>query len=235
MPQTAPSFQDLADLIVGRTPRFDPAGRRIAVALYRRLAEGRPVSVSTVAGALGLPEGTVNEMLGSCTVSYDDRGAVTGFGGLTLETSPHTVRIGGKTLHTWCAWDALFIPGILGTTAEIASRDPVSGEPVSLKVGPDRFDEVRPETTVVSMLAPAQRTGGNSIENFCRFVHFFGSPETGSTWTAERPGTFLVSVADAFALGRLRNARHFGGALAPHPRPVGRTDYEGGVKRGTPL
>lgn len=210
------SFRELADLIVGTTPRFDPADQRIAVTLYRKLAEGRPVSISAVAGALGLSEGTVNEMLGSCTVSYDDRGAVTGFGGLTLvATSPHTLRIGCKTLHTWCALDALFIPGILGTTADIVSRDPVSGEPVSLMVGPNRFEEVQPETAVVSMLEPAHRIGGSSIESFCRFVHFFGSPETGSTWTAERPGTFLVSVADAFALGRLRNARHLGDALAP--------------------
>lgn len=41
------------------------------------------------------------------------------------------------------------------------------------------------------------------------FVHFFASAETGRRWTAAHPGTFLLTLDDAFALGRLVNARNF--------------------------
>ena len=47
------------------------------------------------------------------------------------------------------------------------------------------------------------------IQTFCHFVHFFTSGEAGESWTAEHPGTFLLSLEDAFELGRLVNARNF--------------------------
>jgi transposase InsO family protein len=37
---------------------------------------------------------------------------------------------------------------------------------------------------------------------FCHHVLFFASPEAGSQWVDEHPGTFLLGLADAFDVGR---------------------------------
>lgn len=214
MQQAALSIQEPSEKIIGAVPRFDTVGRRIAVTHYRLLAEGRPVPVTRLASTLDLPEQTIRQALGPCAAYYDDQGAVVGFGGLTVaEMPPHLFRVEGRTLYTWCAWDSLFIPSILGKSAEVTSRDPVTHSPISLTVAPDGVKHVARGSTVVSFLTPDRTFDRDVIANFCHFVHFFSSQETGRAWTAQHPGTFLLSVDDAFALGRLTNARNFGEAL----------------------
>jgi alkylmercury lyase len=214
MQQATVSIRELADKIVGAIPRFNPVSRQIAVSLYRLLAEGKPVPIGRLANTLDLPGETVRQALSRYATFYDDQGAVIGFGGLTVAEMPsHLFRVEGRTLYTWCAWDSLFIPGILGKAAEVTSRDPITHTPISLRVAPDGVKHVRPESTVVSFLTPDRTFDRDVIVNFCHFVHFFGSRETRETWTAQHPGTFLLSVEDAFALGQLTNARNFGDVL----------------------
>jgi alkylmercury lyase len=190
--------------------------RQVAVRLYRLLVNGEPVPIARLASSLNLPSESVTRVLARYPTFYDGQGAVIGFGGLTVaEMPPHRLRVEGRTLYTWCAWDSLFIPGIIGRAAEVTSRDPITRSPISLTVAPDGVKRVEPESTVVSFLTPNGPSDGNVIANFCRFVHFFNSQETGAAWTARHPRTFLVSIGDAFALGRLKNARDFGEALVP--------------------
>lgn len=205
---------ELADKIVSAAPGFDPTGQRVAVKLYRLLAEGNPVPSRRLASALNLADETVSAVLSRFPVFYDDQGAVVGFGGLTVaEMPPHVFRVEGRTLYTWCAWDSLFIPSILGKTADVASRDPITKMPISLTVEPDKVKRINPKGSVISFLAPDRTFDQNVIVNFCHFVHFFISHETGRAWTARHPGTFLLSVEDGYALGQLTNARNFGEAL----------------------
>ena len=57
--------------------------------------------------------------------------------------------------------------------------------------------------------------GGLSIfTGFCRFVQFLASPEAAEAWTARHPGSFVISIAEGFEIGRLTNAARFGQALA---------------------
>jgi len=210
------NINELADRLVGAVAQPDGRSRRVAVKLYRLLAEGTPVPPVHLATAVNLPVETVGDILARYATFFDDQGAIAGFGGLSVaEMPPHRFRVAGQTLYTWCAWDSLFIPGILGKTADVTSRDPITHSPIALTVGPDGGKEVRPRSTVVSFLAPDRTFDRDVIANFCHFVHFFSSPETGDAWTAEHPGTFLLSVEDAFRLGQLTNARNFGDALTP--------------------
>jgi len=219
MQQASPHIQELGNRILGAVPRFDPVSGHVAVGLYRLLANGKPVPLARLASALNLPGESVTQALAHYPIFYDDQGAVIGFGGLTVaEMPPHRFRVEGRILYTWCAWDSLFIPGILGKAAEVTSRDPITGGPISLTVAPDAVKRVEPESAVVSFLTPDKPFDSNVIGNFCHFVHFFASQETGAVWTARHPGTFLMSIDDAFALGRLTNARNFGEALVP---PIG--------------
>jgi alkylmercury lyase len=214
MQQAAPDINELADRLVGAVARFDSKSQLVAVKLYRLLAEGSPVLLARLANALNLPVETVSEILSRYATFSDGQGAIIGFGGLTVaEMLPHRFQVEGRTLYTWCAWDSLFIPGILGKRAHVTSRDPVTHTPISMTVAPDGVTDIRPQGAVVSFLAPDRTFDRDVIANFCRFVHFFSAPESGGAWTADHPGTFLLSVEDAFVLGQLTNARKFGDAL----------------------
>ncbi len=214
MRQMTSRVAELADRIVGAVPRFDAAGQRVAVALYRLLSEGQPVPLNQIADAVRMPEATMEATILKWPLFRDDRGAVIGFGGLTVaEMPPHRFTVDGRTLHTWCAWDSLFLPGILGKTATIESICPVTNARISLEVGPQGVRNQVPSTIVVSFLTPDRPFDRNVIVNFCHFVHFFRDAKAAEVWISRHPGTFLLSLDEAFALGQVTNAQNFGQTL----------------------
>lgn len=83
MPQSAPSISALAGKITDAIP-LEVRGRKVALALYRLLAEGQPVPLARIAKAVDLPEGQIKDALGPAAAFYDDHGAVVGFGGLAV-------------------------------------------------------------------------------------------------------------------------------------------------------
>ena len=214
MQNTKVVVQELARKIMRAMPALESSEQQLVVQLYRLLGEGKPVSPRRLAEALNLPEARVRAILGQRPgVYYDDDGSVIGFWGLALGQMPHQFEVDGRTLYTWCAWDSLFIPEILAKTARVTSADPVTKEKISLVVGPDGVKDISPAATVVSFLTPDRPFDQDVIMRFCHFVHFFASPATAATWTAAHPGTFLLSVENAYALGRLTNQRNVGDAL----------------------
>ncbi len=66
----------------------------------------------------------------------------------------------------------------------------------------------------MSFLTPETPFDANMVMSFCHFVLFFNSPESGTTWIAKHPNTFLLSLEDAFEVGRLTNRAKFGDVLA---------------------
>src|SRR5205823_9931163 len=94
----------------------------------------------------GLSAQEVSESLGRGPGVYrDSHGALIGFWGLTqAEMPPHRFEVDGQRLWTWCAWDSLFMPAILGTTARVAPVCTTTGAPVSLVVTPEGVAEASP-------------------------------------------------------------------------------------------
>ena len=203
-------------------PMFAEDERRAAVTLYRELAKGSPVSAAQFADALNVPLAESEALLVrdaiKCFVYPDEQGRVLGFGGLAVAPMPHQLELEGRTLWTWCAWDSLFIPEILGEEAEVVSQDPKSGATVRLSVGPDGIRTRDPETAVVSFVAADAEqfnsSSSNLMASFCHYVFFFESQESGEAWAAEHEGTFILSLDEAADLARRLNARTWGDALA---------------------
>ena len=127
----------------------------------------------------------------------------------------HRFELDGRELWTWCAWDSLFIPEILGRTAHVASSDPESGAIVRLVLSPNEIKSVEPAKAIISFVRPDAQIFGasavNVISRFCHFIFFFASPESGERWIARNSGTFLCSLDDAFALAKRLNAHNFRG------------------------
>ena len=127
----------LADRFVACFPKLNAEERKIFVALYRLLALGEPVPPLHIALRAGAAVQQVNALPDAVPAVYREDGKVIGFWGLALrELSKHCFQTGGRTLYTWCAWDALFIPMILGQTAEVESEDARTGTTIRLTVAP---------------------------------------------------------------------------------------------------
>ena len=200
------TIQRLDDALTRARPEMDENGKRICTALYRLLAKGGPVAPETLAEATGLPPTQVEDQLSSWPgVFRDDSEHIIGFWGLALREMPHRFTVGGRTLHNWCAWDALFIPELLGETARYEGRCPVTGEPIRLTISPEGIEEVNPAATVISFLTPDEKFGNDVITRFCHHIHFFASQGAAESWTADRPGHLILTLEEAFEVGRRQN------------------------------
>jgi alkylmercury lyase len=218
----APDINELAERLTAAMPRLDATEQCIALTLIRQLALGAPVSVSQLATTAQLPEPQITETLDQLPgVFRDEQQRVVGFMGLTVvEMGHHRIHVDGRPLSAWCAWDTLFLPQLLDQTAYVTSRSPASDEQISVTVTPTGPTDLTPADTVVSFLLPETEFDADVIQRFCHFVHFFASPAAGEQWTAEHPGTFLLSVEDAYRLGVLTNRAAFGAAMSLDARPA---------------
>lgn len=223
LPQTEAELHALARSVEARFPKLSERGRVVALAVHRALAHGKPVPDYAIAAATHLDISEVRaEMEGWPGVFRKESGRIVGFWGLALDETPHTLEVDGMTLFTWCAWDALFLPEILGKPATVRSHSAVTGAPITLQVD---AEGVTPgdSDVVVSFVDPAgcDVEGDRVISTFCNHILFFSSRAEAAAWAQERgDGAFLLSLDDAFALGRACNALRYGWDLQPAWRGI---------------
>ena len=209
-----PTLDEYWQQLEPHLPPFSPEERRVALALCQEVAKGRPVDEAQLGRALGISATESRVILErpsiKCWVYRDELGRVLGFGGLAAAPMHHRFEVDGRMLSTWCAWDSLFIPEILGR----------------LVVTPERIESVEPAGAVVSFIMPDAQAFGSSnanvITKFCHFIFFFASRSSGERWVAKHPDTFLCSLDDAFVLAKRHNARNFGPELALHAQSQAR-------------
>jgi alkylmercury lyase len=208
-------IEALAAQYTAAMPDLDPSLQRAALVLLRLLAQGEPVEVQRLADASGHPADFVEAALDAAPgIFRDDRRRVTGALGLSVvEVGHHRLHVDGRTLSARCAWDTLFLPELLGVTAGVTSRCPVTGAEISLTVTPAGPAGLSPAGTVISYLVPEEKFDVDVVESFCDFVYFFASAQAAGQWTAGHPGTFPLSVDDAYRLGQLTNRASFGAGL----------------------
>ncbi len=121
----------------------------------------------------------------------------------------------GNDLYAWCAWDAIYVPGILGQDARVESRDPISGHPISMTVTPDGVKDVLPQgalTSVVSAEMNVTASAGPESQR-CSQMLFFASRETAETWLKDHPGTAIVPVEVVYQMAhefQIEPARRLG-------------------------
>ena len=199
------SLEELALSITAAMPALDVTDQQIALATYHLLAAGKPVAAEAIAGVVGVPAARVDAALNSWPgVFRDGEGRVAGFWGLAIAPldPEYGLQIDGKTSYAWCALDTLFIPPLMGKTVTVQATDPVNGEGVSLVVDGNGVRELTPPGAVVSMVIPDGPFGYDVIESFCHKVLFFASEESGRSWVAQHEGTTLLTVQQAFEVGR---------------------------------
>jgi len=216
MENRRPTVLELANgLLMDVFPKLDDTKRRVALSTYRRLARGVPASLGEIAADVGGHVEEVQQILRDWIGVYtNEEERVIGFWGLAIPKTKHRFELDGVRLHTWCAWDALFLPELLGKTARVESACAMSGQSVRLTVSPAAVKSAEPAPLLVSFVAPdASRFEGDIIQRFCHYVHFFRSRADGEAWIAKTPGTFLLTLEEAVELARLKNHAQFGALL----------------------
>ena len=125
-------------------------------AILKLLATGEPVTAQDVSRLAKLPLEEVSEAFSLIKTQggeFNDDGNLVGLA-LSLNRSVHRFQIDGKQLYTWCALDALFIPGLIDKTAEVRSECPITGDPIRLTVTPSGVSQVIPSDVVLSITIP---------------------------------------------------------------------------------
>jgi alkylmercury lyase len=200
----------LAAELTAATPTLSEEQQRLALGLYRLLADGQPVDQRRLGTRAGVAPEHVTELLGELPGLYlDDRERVIGFWGLTISPMAHRLLIEDRVLYAWCAWDTLFLPELIGKPAQVQSTCPTTGTPISLSVHGLEVTDIAPASTVLSFLHRDQPFDADAIATFCHYVHFFADRAAAEQWTSEHDGTFIISLADGAEIARLANAARF--------------------------
>jgi alkylmercury lyase len=183
---------------------------RLLVRVMRELAQGSHLPkerVDQIIGDLGIAREDAYRFLRE-VAERDASGEVFGIMGLSLNDTPHRFYVNGARMFTWCAGDALFVLAVLGQTATVESKSPVSGERLRLNVSPQGVEEVHPVGAVVSiMIVDPDQTNMGSVEaiwgTFCQHIFFFAAREEAKRWAAGRDDIEILSVEEAYQLVRL--------------------------------
>jgi len=194
---------------------------RLAIALLRSLAEGDPLDVSVptrLAAELGTDEQSAEALI-SRNAEFDEQGKIIGFAGLSLRADhPHRFVVDGRGFTTWCAWDTLFLPALLQSSAAVESPDPETGQIIHLQVSPERITSALPEGAVVSFV---DGVSGECVDvattqaAFCQLVHFFADGLSAERFLAGRRAKGRVlSLEEGFALGQQLQKRMIAAARA---------------------
>lgn len=196
---------------------LNPEQQQISIQTYRLLVKGEPLSAEQIGAVLNLSIEAVKETLNHQTggVFYDESDRIIGYLGLTPNEMAFRFEVEGQQMFTWCAWDALFIPELIGQTAHVESICPITKETIQLKVTPSGVTEITPTSAVMSYVeTEADNLRADVIKSFCHYVLFFSSEEAGSQWIRDPEGMYsLFSIEDAFRLGQVKNQIQYKEAL----------------------
>jgi alkylmercury lyase len=189
-----------------------PKTQHLSVTLFQLLGEGRPVSCEVLARACGLTLSRTMEMLDQwpAAVERDAGGAIIGFSGLSLEPTRHRFVTAEAELHTWCAFDALFLPEILGKPAVLITHCPASAAELTVELAPGKVRSARPADAVLSIVVPNEKAYKDNLRSaFCCHVNLFRDAPTFDAWARGRDGIGRVSLEEAQRLAQRRNALRY--------------------------
>ena len=195
-----------------------PELQKLSVTLYRLLGLGAPVSPERLGIGCGLPKRRIEQLLlefPATNLRFDEYGQVIAFGGLSLVPTHHrfdTEEAGLRTpgLYTWCVFDALFLPEILGKPATLVTYCLGSGIELTVQLAPGGVRSASPSGCVMSIVSPdSEACCDNLRKAFCNHVNLFKDEQTFMAWSQGRQDVGSVTLQEAQLFARQRNALRY--------------------------
>lgn len=163
---------------------------------------GQPLTLAPLAACLQMSQRALQTYLTQVSdTEFDEQGQIVGWG-ITLLPTQHQFRLQEHLLFTWCAFDTVLFPPLLQVEAQVQSICSVSGLPITFVATPKGILDLRPATSVLSLILPTQRCDC-ARGTFCRQSLFFQSEEVAAPWLASHPEAVLLSVGEAAQVGTL--------------------------------
>ncbi len=202
-------LQTIANAVIQRQGRYQ-RNTHLFDLLVQLLVQGRPVTPELLASRLHRDRDEVRTVLQAHPeLEYDAQGNLVG-SGLTLVPTTHQFRVEQRTLFAWCAFDTLTYPVELHLSAQVTSHCPVTGSSIQLTVTPEQVLDLDPGEAQVSLVVDV--TAGrcsNVREDVCDYGHFFASREAATRWQAAHPQAVILSVEEAYQVGKLVEGSRF--------------------------
>lgn len=207
---------DWVEQVALKTTNFSPSltetEQRLSLAIYKRFRLGEPASSSALALTTGIARTEVERALDSWPgVFRNEAGDVMGHWGLSITQMAHSIRIDGRELWAWCAWDTLFLPLLMGVCAEVTSKDPVTGNSIRLSVTPAGVEGCETSLIVMSCLIPDDSMSRTLVSSFCCHIHFFESAKSAKQFTPRQ--LFLMTLEEAVLFARLWSCAQYPSVL----------------------
>jgi alkylmercury lyase len=190
-----------------------PELQKLSITLLRLLGRGSPVTHEQLGTACDLSKGQVAQLLlefPPTNPGYDDDGQVIAFGGLSIVPTHHRFQTKEASLYTWCVFDALFLPEILGNPATLVTHCPSSGMKLTVELAPGEVRSASPSSCVMSIVAPDSNACCDNLRKaFCDHVNLFKDEQTFAAWLQGRQGVGNVTLQEAQLFARQRNALRY--------------------------
>ncbi len=159
------------------------------------LEHGGPVDRAAWAERAGVDVGTLDELLEgedlAGRVRLDAEGRLLGIAGLSVTPTRHEITIGGVTLWTWCALDAVGIFGALEADGTAVSTSPLDDTSITV-----RFASGVPDSDAVLFVTEGY-DGGAVVDSWCPTVNFFPTRDDAVAWATQAGHTGdVVAVRD---------------------------------------
>jgi alkylmercury lyase len=202
-------LEAIAQAVVQRQERYQ-RNTHLFDQLVQLLARGNPVAPELLASRLHRELDEVRSILRTHPeLEYDEQGNLVG-SGLTLVPTTHQFRVEQRTLFAWCAFDTLTYPMELHLSAQITSRCPVTGRNIQLTVTPEQVLDLDPGEAQVSLVVDvAAGCSYNVREDVCNYGHFFASREAAFLWQVAHRQAVILSVEEAYQVGKLVDGSRF--------------------------
>ena len=190
--------------------KFSGDEAKLIQALYPPLAKGEPLAPADVATNSSIPVKVIEKsfrLMKRSGAEFDDSGNLIG-NALTLKPTNHKFVVDGQELYAWCAVDTLFLPGLVGKTAEVESICPATGEWIRLSISPTGLESVDPLETMVSVVVPGasaacepgQGKGADSAS--CQSMNYFVSREAADKHLGPDSDVAILDVQEASRLAQ---------------------------------
>jgi hypothetical protein len=187
-----------------RHAALPPELQRLHAAFLRSLVErGRPLSTEEMETLA--PGGDVVNALWTLAANdlivLDALGRAVGAYPVTVEQTPHRVRVNGNDISAMCAFDAVSVAPMFGTETVVHSRCPMTGEPILIEQHGRRIKKVLPSPAV--MVGIWWRNPGSvAARNFCPGIVFLRDGAAAQAWRAvDIANRDTVSLEDAVDAG----------------------------------
>jgi alkylmercury lyase len=190
-----------------------PELQKVSVTLYKLLGLGSPVTHERLLAGCGLSKGRIEQLLlefPATNLQFDERGQVVAFGGLSLVPTHHRFDTKDAGLYTWCVFDALFLPEILGKLATLVTHCPGSGAEITVELAPGRVRSASPSGCVMSIVSPDSNACCDNLRKaFCDHVNLFKDEQTFIAWSQLHQDVGNVTLREAQVFARQRNALRY--------------------------